>query len=962
MFRPHLAWLPRPVAVFVLASLLVGTGLATRAAANASSGERWASDRIFVKLRATTAGTAAKPSPALQRILGPGLAAARPMAHRAGPQPAGLDRLLCVPVPVTTNIPLLVADLARLPEVEYAEPVWIYELATARPGEAVPAAVPNDPNYPGMQAYLANLQVEAAWDVQKSEAGVPRPIVCIVDGGTNWQHEDLNANMWTNPGEIAGNGVDDDGNGHIDDIHGWNFGNNTGNPRGSTSAPGNANHGTHTAGLAAAVTNNGVGIAAASWNPFLMAVNASGGEGNIAYGYDGVVYAAENGADVVSLSWGGGGAGQAGQDVVDFATANGTLVIGAAGNGNTNKPFYPAAYRGVIAVANVQNNDTRYNGPSGSNYGGWVDVAAPGTSLYSTFDNNVTNSYGFSTGTSMSAPVAAGVAALIVAKHPTWGPLDVGEQLRISCDNINAVNPGYVDQLGRGRVNALRAVTDVSPAVRATAWTLADTNADGQLNQGENVVMSLTVHNYLAPAVSPSYALSTTSPWITITDAAQSGSTLMDDGEATLANAFAFSVNPNVPPGTTLDLRLDITATGYSDFQYIPIVLEPLFETHDVNDVQVSLTATGGVGYVGFPSGFGDDGDGFSFQGGPNVLFEGALLLGTSATHLSDAARGTNERTDFASVLKPAPYKLTPGPSGKQEIHGAFTDSLNVTTPLGVRVDLSSWASADPANSGFVIVSYEIRNRSGAAMDSLWAALWCDWDIDEDHYSTNRTAYDATRRLGYAWDNAPGLPYTGILALSGTTAGFSAIANGGPGGPVNLVDGFSKAEKWDILQGGTGVLSAGPTDISNALSSGPYRVATGGRALVVFALVGGTSLANLQANADRAREFFADSVLTDAPPAARMAVAALGPATPNPFNPTTRFTLELRDARDAEVAIFDASGHRVKMLTSGRRAAGRTTVEWDGTDAAAHRVASGVYFARLRSGDIVQVRRLVLAK
>ena len=285
--------------------------------------------RIFLKVRESE--SAAKADPALGAILGDGLAAGRPLLRRAhaGSIAGGLDRLLVLQLPESTDIPLLAAKLGRLPNVEYAEPAYEYEIVDDG-GHAALAAIPNDPAYTGgQQAYLANLQVEAAWDVFKAENGTPRPIVCIVDGGTNWEHEDLGANIWVNPGEIPANSIDDDGNGFVDDIRGWNFRDNSNNPRGSPLTPSNANHGTHTGGLAAAVTNNAIGAASASWNPILMPINASGSsDRSIAYGYDGIVYAAENGADIVSLSWGGSGGSFALQDVIDFATASGTLVIG----------------------------------------------------------------------------------------------------------------------------------------------------------------------------------------------------------------------------------------------------------------------------------------------------------------------------------------------------------------------------------------------------------------------------------------------------------------------------------------------------------------------------------------------------------------------------------------------------------------------------------------------------------
>jgi serine protease len=944
-----------------LALVLSTLPMSARAVAPVS--RPWVPGRLFLKLHATPAVAAAKSSPGLQALLGEALDTARPMTHRvAGPQAGGLDRLLTVRLPEDVDVPALALKLSHLPEVEYAEPVWLRELADGGPLSTL--ATPNDPAYAGsLQTYLDKLQVELAWDVQKSATGSPRPIVCVVDGGTNWQHEDLGANMWTNPGEIPGNGVDDDGNGYVDDIHGWDFAAQDGDPRGSTSAPSNANHGTHTGGLLAAVTDNAIGIASASWNPLLMAVNASGSQDRtIAYGYDGIVYAAENGATVISLSWGGSGGTLAEQDVIDYATAQGALVVAAAGNGNSSELFYPAAYQSVIAVANVTTSDTRYAGLSGSNYGGWVDVAAPGTTIYSLFDQGTNNAYGYATGTSMACPVAAAVAALIKAAHPTWEPAKVGEQLRVSCDDINALNPGYEDLLGKGRVNAYRAVTLSSPGLRLASWTLDDSGGDGELNQGESVLVSVVVRNYLAPAVNPMYTLSTTSPWISITDGSQAGSTLLEDGAVALTNAFAFTIDPNAPPGAKVDLRVDFAATGYSDFQFIPIVLEPVVETLDVNQVHVSLTATGGIGWIGFPSGQGE-GQGFSFAGGPNLLYEGALLLGTSPTRLSDAARDGGEHTDFAPVLHQPVVRLTPGPTADQEIRASFTDSINATTPVGVRVDLASWAHAGAPDDDFVLVAFEILNRSVSSLDSLYVGVFFDWDIDESHYFSNHAAYDATRKLGYAWDEDPSLPHVGIMTLSGSNTIYTPIPNNGYGAPWGLYDGFSKTEKWDVLRNGNGLQEIGPTDISNAISSGPYRVPVGGRALAVFALLAGTDLAELQASADRARTFYTDSVLTDvgdgAPPAPR---AWLGAPVPNPFNPRTTLTLELRSAIDVDVGVYDARGRRVRTLAAGEMAAGRHPLAWDGTDGSGGRVASGVYFARLRAGSLLQVRRLVLAK
>ena len=927
--------------------------------------------RLVVKFRAPLDGTT-KSSPRLRSLLGDALDRARPMLRRpvTAPLPGGVERLFTLEVGAESDLRRLAAKLAALPEVEYAEPVVMQQLVGQEEGIA---AVPNDPSYATQQAYLQVMQLEPAWDIARGSD--TSPIVCVIDGGTNWQHQDLQANMWSNPGEIPSNSLDDDGNGFADDIHGWDFRDDNGDPRGNWGAtPSNSNHGTHTGGLLAAVTHNGVGIACASWNPRLMAVNASGiQDGGIAYGYDGILYAADNGARIVSLSWGSFDASQAAQDVIDYAVSLGVLVIAAAGNNNSRQPFFPAAYRNVIAVANVWGQgpsvDQRYSTGSPSNYGGWVDVAAAGVSVYSTFDFNSTTAYGASTGTSMSAPVAAAVAALIQSLHPTWSPLEVGEQLRVSCNNINAQNPGFEDLLGKGRVNALRAVSLTSPSVRLSDWTLHDADDNGELNQGENVTLSIEAHNYLADVTGLVLTLTSPSPHVTITDGNQSLGSLARGATTSVANAFAFTVSPTAPPGTKFDLRLDIAGTSYTDFQWLPIALEPLVKTHDINNLVLSLTSTGNLGWLGFPGGLaGDEGQGFHFLGGPNLLFEGALLVGTGPTALSDAARSTVERTDFAPVDNQPPLRLTPGPRADQEILAPFADTANLTTPLGVRVDLHSRAFAASPNNDFVFVGYEVTNTSPGTFTGLRLGLFLDWDIDETGYDQNQAAFDAERRLGYAWNSAsPGLPYVGVMTLGGPFPTYSAVRNDGTGQPVNIYNGLTKSEKWTLLVG-TGIQSIGPADISNVLSQGPYTLAPGESLQVWFALLAGTDLVDLQLNADRAVAVYGDTIQTaigEPPPQTDQAPSLrlhLGPAMPNPFNPGTRVTLQVDRPRQIQLAIYDVRGRLVRQLADRVQTAGFVQIGWDGRDQAGAVVGSGVYLLTLRSERVVQVQRLVLAR
>src|SRR5262245_4544497 len=208
-----------------------------------------------------------------------------------------------------------------------------------------------------------------------------------------------------------------------------------------------------------------------------------------------------------------------------------------------------------------------------------------------------------------------------------------------------------------------------------------------------------------------------------------------------------------------------------------------------------------------------------------------------------------------------------------------------------------------------------------------------------------------------------------MTSSGGPHVAYSAIRNDGNGSPINLYDpnGFTKTEKWAALNG-TGVHTAGPTDISNALAVGPYTLGVGDSLTVWFALLGGTSLADLQANADQAIRVFGDSILTAIAdplpeggdvPRVRL---HLGEPTPNPFNPGTRVELVVDRERQLTVGVYDTRGRLIRALLDRRQPAGVTQVVWDGRNDLGHPVPSGIYFIRLYSERELLVKRAVLAK
>lgn len=331
-----------------------------------------------------------------------------------------------------------------------------------------------------------------AWDALTDASTV---VVAVVDSGVDLDHADLAANIWVNSGEIAGNGIDDDGNRFEDDVNGWDFTNNDNDPNpapdgvdndGDLEVDGGVVHGTHVAGLIGAVGNNGVGVTGVAWNVQIMAVRALDDEGS---GTDedlaqAMKYAADNGADIINLSLGGYGNDSILQAGVDYAQAAGVLVVAAAGNDTTNlnsDPFYPACSDSVLGVASTNAAD---EASYFSNFGtDCVDIASPGSSMLSTLYTDdpaysFTDDYGYLSGTSMATPVISGAAAILLAANPTFSASDLTSALTSTVDDI-----GLGDEYGSGRLNVASALENAISLPTMSAWETA--SSTGQIDSGE---------------------------------------------------------------------------------------------------------------------------------------------------------------------------------------------------------------------------------------------------------------------------------------------------------------------------------------------------------------------------------------------------------------------------------------------------------------------------------------------
>ncbi|MDR6226518.1 thermitase [Desmospora profundinema] len=294
------------------------------------------------------------------------------------------------------------------PNVEYAEPNYIVKVDWT----------PNDPAFSTQQWGPQRIQAPRAWDITRSSSNIR---IAVIDTGVQYNHPDLSGKV----------------------IRGYNFVERNWNPY-----DGNG-HGTHVAGIAAAITNNGIGMAGMAPNARIFAVRVlnNSGSGTLANVVNGITHAADNGSHVINLSLGSTSGASSLESAVNYAWNRGSVVVAAAGNAGNTSPHYPAYYANALSVAATTSSDAK---AWFSTYGTWVDVAAPGHSIYSTFP---TNTYRSLSGTSMAAPHVAGLAGLLAAQGRS------NSQIRTAIQNSADRISGTGFYWRYGRVNAYRAVT-----------------------------------------------------------------------------------------------------------------------------------------------------------------------------------------------------------------------------------------------------------------------------------------------------------------------------------------------------------------------------------------------------------------------------------------------------------------------------------------------------------------------
>lgn len=436
------------------------------------------------------------------------------------------------------DLTTLIEELSQRTDVEYVEPNYLFSIdqnfeikeIENKPQQAVSSS-PNDTYY-GDLDNIRQANIDKVWE--NGTTGAPSQIVAIIDTGIDYNHPDLAANMWVNPGEIAGNGIDDDGNGFVDDVYGYDFINNDGDPMEDNF------HGTHVAGTVGAIGNNGVGVVGAVWDVQLMAVKVLGasGIGATSAVVRGVEYAFDNGATVQNMSLGSSFDSEA-LRVALLAAASTSVLVGAAGNsnncigpetcsdGSTPVPSYPGAYAFVIGVEDANGTYDNYDqdGPLFSGYTSLLnyEVAAAGSRILSTYPGN---RYAELTGTSMATPLVAGAIALYKEINPEASVDEIFGTF------INTSGPAGID------LDAALRSTPVPKPIILSAEINDNTegnNRDGQFDPGEIVNIIPLIKNYWSAAntirIGIEYKNATDAQYVEITTAQQELETLSSYGE-----------------------------------------------------------------------------------------------------------------------------------------------------------------------------------------------------------------------------------------------------------------------------------------------------------------------------------------------------------------------------------------------------------------------------------------------
>ncbi len=588
--------------------------------------------------------------------------------------------------------------------VEQAEPAVSDELL----------GIPNDA-MAGMQTMLETIKAFNAWDFFQGDSNV---VIGISDVGMLQDHIDLTNSIAPNYSDIP-NGIDDDGNGFVDDYRGCNLAFLEDNGTAGNTYHSN-DHGTKAAGIAGATYNNMIGIAGVGAKCRIFPIKiAPKNSTNLLFSYRSIIYAAQRGLKVLNCSWGRNKRPSGfDKDIINYAISRDVAIIASGGNNGNSEIFYPAGYDGVLGVGEVDQFD-RITGTS--SFGSHVRIMAPGAGNWVT-DNNID---GFSQnfgGTSAAAPVISGAVAIARAKYPDLSALQALEFTRLCVDDISSFNP-FFDKIIPGRINLLKIIdTDPMELFTVSPKSIVFKHTNGEISNrfspGDTAILIIKAKNYLGNGKNVQFKLST------VEDDYKSVQILKENVYIQTIKALSdfeidyFSFKIAKEETKKIFLRVDITNEfGYNDFFLIPFYPSSDIKTFENDAFKFSMGDRGSIGFSGKSPNI--KGDGVVLKEIGNQIWNAGFYATAGALKSVSSLWGNSQGSDFASIkpfIKP------------QNNISIFDDSFAFSSDR-IGIEVTQEVLLPEGNSSVAKIIVSIKNTNDFAINDLAAGYYFDWDI-----------------------------------------------------------------------------------------------------------------------------------------------------------------------------------------------------------------------------------------
>ncbi|MCA6075372.1 S8 family serine peptidase [Fulvivirga sedimenti] len=642
-------------------------------------------------------------------------------------------------------------------DILYAEPYYLFE----------PLHTPNDP-LTADQEHIDVIRARDAWALEKGDSTL---VIGILDSGISLDHPDLVDNIAINHDDPV-NGIDDDGDGLVDNRRGWDISDDDNNPSDDTDP-----HGTWVSGVSSASTNNNTGISGTGYYTKIMPLKIfKSNSNNFSKGYEAIALAADLGCDVINLSWGSEGSfSQFGQDVIDYAVlVKDVAIVAASGNTDGLRDFYPASFRHVLSVASTDFTDKK---TSWSTYSRNIDLTAPGLSILTTDGGN---SYIRKQGTSLSAPQVAGAVALVRARFPQLNALQAMERVRVNTDPIDDLpgNQPYSQFLGKGRLNMFAALANItSPAVRISNLNV-NNGAGPTVFYGDSVRIKPELTNYLYRTNNLGVTLKSTSQYVTIVENTMNFGVINTLEAKSPQKEFIVVLAENTPADESIHLTLEYKDGTYSDFEHFTIHTSPDWVNVQSGDLAVSIAGNGNLGYA---ADLFFNGEGITFKN--ETILQNIALLISSDGIVADNLPGNLilpfRDYDFSNNI---PIKLRQNSIADTYAVSTFR-SDNAASQLNIEVEqeMMSWSDGDA-----VVLEYRVTNTGTTNLEDVAVGLFADFELTDA--SLNKTSWIDSLNISVTENNEGNL-FSGIALIRGPGGYHHAIDKRNANGNISDLPG-----------------------------------------------------------------------------------------------------------------------------------------------------------------------------